>query len=201
MMRWLLTTVLVASAPALAAERWELVSRDEVLSLEVAEVPGSGFENVRVISSSPASPRVVIKALWGVASDTTPSPEVIRRDVLIDEAQVRRYYDVVRAPPASDRDYVIHESWREDESGAISMRFETVDDPKKPVTRELVRFGRVQGSFTASPRAGGGSTLTYLVYTDLGGSLPPWLTRGAQREAARKFVLEIRRRAEKAAAP
>jgi hypothetical protein len=38
--------------------------------------------------------------------------------------------------------------------------------------------------------------VTYEVYTELGGSLPAWLTKGAQRDAARTFVLEIRERAE-----
>jgi hypothetical protein len=140
-----------------------------------------------------------MKALWGVATDTTPSPEVVRREVLVDEAQVRRYYDVVHAPPASDRDYVMHEVWTQDEAtGAVTMQFGSVDDPRKPVTSSLVRFGKVEGTVSAAPRAGGGSALTYRVYTDLGGALPAWLTKGAQREAARKFILEIRRRAEKA---
>ena len=79
------------------------------------------------------------------------------------------------------------------------MNFATVNDPGKPVTSALVRFGKVTGRFTAAPRAEGGSDLTYVIFTDLGGDIPAWLTRGAQREAARKFVLEIRRRAEEEA--
>ena len=201
-MRWFPVSVLLFSLKALAGEPWHVVGTEDGLTLEVQAVEGSGFENLRVTTTSAASPRVVIKALWGVASDTTPSPEVVHREVLIDEAQVRRYYDVVHPPPAADRDYVMHESWAEDEAtGAVAMRFASVSDPRKPVTEALVRFGRVEGSFTASPRPDGGSAITYLIFTDLGGAIPAWLTRGAQRDAARKFVLEIRRRAEKAPAP
>ena len=78
------------------------------------------------------------------------------------------------------------------------MRFWTVDDPKRPASEALVRFAKVSGSVSATPRPGGGSTLRYVVFTDLGGSLPAWITVGPQRDAARAFLLEIRRRAEKA---
>jgi hypothetical protein len=193
--------MLVAGGSALAAEPWEVVSQRDEVTLEVQRVPGSGFENVRVTGVTSATPRVVMKALWGVATDTTLSPEVVRREVLLDEAQTRRYYDVVHAPPASDRDYVVHEHWAEDDAGVITMPFGMVDDARKPVTPALVRFGKVEGTVTASPRPEGGASLTYVIFVDLGGALPAWLTRGPQREAARKFVLELRRRAEKASTP
>jgi hypothetical protein len=175
---------------------WARVSDRDGLKLEVQDVPGSGFENVRVTSTTKAVPRVFMKALWGVATDSSSSPEVVRREVMLDEEHARTYYDVIHAPPASDRDYVMHEEWAEDERQVVTMNFATLNDPSKPVTKALVRFGKIVGSFTAAPRAAGGSDLTYVVYTDLGGDIPAWLTRGAQREAARKFVLEIRRRAE-----
>ena len=190
----LLTALLLLQAPSTGP--WERLSQRDGLTLEVQGVPGSGFENVRVTCATSATPQAFIKALWGVAQDTTPSPEVVRRDVLIDEAQVRRYYDVVHPPPASDRDYVMHETWDE-VAGVTALHFESVSDPSKPVSRDLVRFGKVAGSFSAAPRPDGGSALTYVIFTDLGGSIPAWLTRGAQRDAAKKFVLEIRRRAEK----
>jgi hypothetical protein len=174
---------------------WERLFERDGVTLEVQTVPGSGFENVRVTSTTTASPQAFIKALWGVATDSSASPEVVRREVLLDEARERLYYDVVHPPPASDRDYVMHETWAED-AGVTTLHFVTVSDPRKPVTKDLVRFGRVAGSFSAAPRAGGGSTLTYVIFTDLGGSIPAWLTRGAQRDAAKKFALEIRRRAE-----
>lgn len=175
---------------------WVRINERDGLKLEVQDVAGTGFENVRVTATTKAAPRVFMKALWGVATDSSASPEVTRREVLEDEEHFRTYYDVVHAPPASDRDYVMHEVWREDRAGIITMDFDTVDVPSKPVTKELIRFPKITGTFTIAPRAEGGSDLTYVVFTDLGGDLPAWLTRGAQREAARKFVLEIRRRAE-----
>jgi hypothetical protein len=190
--------MVVLAGVALAEEPWATISKEQGVTLEAQAVPGSGFENLRVTCASHVSPRAFIKALWGVASDTTPNPQVVHREVLIDEVQVRRYYDVVHAPPASERDYVMHQAWSEEEAtGAVTMRFGSVDDRRKPVTAGLVRFGRIVGSVSATPRPQGGSTLSYVVFTDLGGALPAWISRGPQREAAKRFLLEIRRRAEK----
>lgn len=191
-----LALVVLGAEPA--EKRWERVSDRDGLLLEVQEVAGSGFENVRITCTTSVPPREFLKTLWGAASDTSTNPEVVRREVLIDEERERRYYDLVHAPPASDRDYVMHKQWTEDERQVITMTFASVSDPKKPVTKELVRFGKVKGSFSAAPLASGGAELTYVIFTDLGGALPAWLTRGAQRESARKFVLELRRRAEDA---
>jgi hypothetical protein len=188
--------VLVLLVGAEPGTPWARISDRDGLKLEVQDVPGSGFENVRITCTTRAPPRVFMKALWGVATDRSASPEVIRREVLLDEERARTYYDVVHAPPASDRDYVMHEEWTEDDRQVVTMNFATVNDPGKPVTSALVRFGKITGRLTAAPRAEGGSDLTYVIFTDLGGDIPAWLTRGAQREAARKFVLEIRRRAE-----
>lgn len=191
-----LVLVLLGAQPE--APRWERVSDRDGVRVEVQAVAGSGFERIRVSCATRAEPAVFMRALWGKATDSSASPEVVKRVVLIDEERVRRYWDLVHAPPASDRDYVLHEDWSFDERQAVTLRFATVDDPAKPVTPDLVRFGKIEGSFGAVPRPGGGSDLTYVVYTDLGGAIPAWLTRGAQREASRKFALEIRRRAEAA---
>jgi hypothetical protein len=201
-MRWILACMLVLGAAAQADEPWVTRSEADGVRLETRPVAGSAFETVRVSCGTSASPRAFIKALWGVASDTSTSPEVKRREVLVDEAQERRYYDVVHPPPASDRDYVMHERWAEDEAtGNITMRFVTVSDERKPVTSAYVRFGKVEGEVSAQKRPTGGSELTYVVFMDLGGSMPAWLTRGAQRDAAKKFLLEIRRRAEQGPTP
>jgi len=196
-MRWLLASMLALGSAAFAeGAAWQVRSDADGVQLETQEVAGSAYENVRVTCTSRASPRGFMAALWGKATDSSPSPEVVKRDVLLDEAQERRYYDVVHAPPASDRDYVMHERWAEDEGGTITMHFATLTDERKPITAARVRFGKVAGTATIAPAPGGGSAITYVVFTDLGGTIPAWLTRGAQREAAKKFVLEIRHRAE-----
>lgn len=194
-----LALVVLGAEPG--GKKWERVNERDGAVLEVQEVAGSGFENIRVTCTTKVSPQDFLKALWGKAADTSANPEVVRREVLIDEEKVRRYWDLVRAPPASDRDYVLHKEWAEDERKAITMTFTTVDDPKKPPSKDLVRFGKVAGRFVAAPRPSGGSELTYVIFTDLGGAIPAWLTRGAMRESARKFVLELKRRAEAEARP
>lgn len=192
-----LVLLLLGADPA--EKKWERVNERDGAVLEVQEVAGSGFENIRVTCTTKVSPQDFLKTLWSTAADISTNPEVKKREVLIDEEKVRRYWDLVRAPPASDRDYVLHKEWAEDERQVITMTFTTVDDPKKPPSKELVRFGKVAGRFVAAPRPEGGSELTYVIFTDLGGAIPAWLTRGAMRESARKFVLELKRRAEEAA--
>jgi len=55
---------------------------------------------------------------------------------------------------------------------------------------------KVKGSCTIEP-SGSGSTVTYVIFTDLGGSIPSWISKGAQRDAAIEWLQVMQQRGEK----
>lgn len=178
------------------SDGWTRVSTEGDLTLWVQAVPGSSHERVRVTTATRATPTAFMDALWGKLEDRSLNPEVVKRDILEDGALQRRYWDVVRAPPVSDRDYVMQASRSLDEkSGVYSHAFETVRDERKPERPDMVRM-TVKGSCVVTPREGGGSDVVYEVFTDVAGSIPAFLARGPGRKSALQFIREVKRRAE-----
>jgi hypothetical protein len=172
---------------------WQRELEEDGLVVESQQVEGSAFENLRVTGTTTATPEQFMKAWWGKATDSSASPEIIRRELFVDQEDERLYWDQIHAPPASDRDYVMHLSKRREDNGAQALRFESVDDPRKP-KGDLVRM-KLEGALTATP-TDKGARIVYVVHTDLGGAIPAFFARGAQRRSALGLVREIRRRAE-----
>src|SRR5581483_8832127 len=174
---------------------WRKVSDDDGFVLEAQDVDGSSFENLRVTCATTASPERFITALWGKAQDSSASPEVVKREVFVDEPRERLYHDVIRTPIVSDRDFVMHEAITVDNDGTWTMKFDNVSDARAPEKDGVVRMPKCLGTVVASP-APGGAKVVYTVFTDVGGAVPAVLTRGSQRKAAVTWLKEIRRRAE-----
>jgi hypothetical protein len=179
---------------------WRKLSDDDGFTLEAQDVDGSSFETLRVTCSTKATPEGFITALWGKAKDSSASPEVVQRDVFVDEARERLYHDVIRTPIVSDRDFVMHEVITVSDDGTWTMKFDNVSDKRAPEKDGIVRMPKCLGTVAASP-APQGAKIVYTVFTDVGGAVPAVLTRGSQRKAAVTWLKEIRRRAEEKKAP
>ena len=193
----LLYAAAVMAIFANSSEPWSTVSTENGLTMSVQPVKGSSHENVRVTLTTTAPPTVFMDALWGSLDDRTQNPEVVKREVFEDGVSSRRYWDMVRAPPASDRDYVMQASRLLDEAtGAYRHDFETVSDPRKPVKSNVVRM-TVRGRCTVTPRTSGGSDVVYEIFTDIGGSIPAFLARGPARKSALQMLRDVKKRAEK----
>ncbi len=173
-----------------ADNNWEKLSEEDGLVLEVQPISGSMLENLRVTGTTRASPEDFIKAWWGSAKDFSASPEIVKREIFLDDENERLYWDQIRASPASDRDYVMSLKKK-----GNTVEFQSVDDKRKPTSNDFVRMN-LRGSVTAAPDPKG-ARITYVVFTDIGGLVPPAFARGAQRKASFNLVREIRRRAEK----
>ena len=180
-----------------SADAWSTVSTEDGMTLAVQPVSGSSHERIRVTTTTKATPAAFIDALWGKLEDRSLNPEVVKRDILEDGETARVYWDLIRSPPVTDRDYVMRSSRALDEAtGVYTHRFETVSDARKKEREDIVRMV-VKGSCTATPRQGGGSDVVYEVFSDVKGNIPAFLARGPGRKSALQFIREVKRRAEK----
>ncbi len=191
----LLFAVLAADKP------WQKQDEDDGLLLEAQAVEGSPYQNLRVTGHSTASVDVFAKAWWGKAQDTSANSSISSREVLLDEENERRFYDVVHVPVASDRDYVLHVvKSKNEETGVVTIKFTSVSDERKPITPQRVRM-KVESLVVFTPDPAGGSNVVYTVFTDIGGSLPAIFARGPTRKGTLEFAKELRRRAQAAGTP
>ncbi len=184
-------------AVALAAEpSWERQAEEDGLVLDVQKVQGSPFERVRVSGTTKASPEIFWTTWWGKVRDSSASPEVVKREVIVDEEYERIYWDLVSAPLIADREYVMKMTRRREEAnGAFSVRFQTVADARKPPRDGSVPL-KLEGSMVVAPEPKGGSHFEYVMFTDVGGSVPAVFARGALRKSSLSLSKENRRRAE-----
>ncbi|MBL8951807.1 MAG: hypothetical protein JNK82_13580 [Myxococcaceae bacterium] len=179
-----------------ATDGWEQIAEEDGLVLSEQGVAGSRFDRVRVTGTTRASAEAMADVWWGKAEDLTSTPEVTKREVMRDDTNDRLYWDLISAPPISDRDYVMRETRRRDPAtGVVTIVYKSVDDARKPSSTH-VRMS-LEGSFTATPLPNGGCTFTYQMHTDVGGSVPAVLTRGPQRKSALGLARENRRLAER----
>jgi hypothetical protein len=95
----------------------------------------------------------------------------------------------------SDRDYVLHVKLVQPaQSGRCEITFESVEDPDHPKLPGVVRIS-LHGRWTVTPAADGKSLLTYVVYSDPGGGVPPLFAKSGQRDASIELVKRILARA------
>ena len=117
-----------------------------------------------------------------------------KREVIRDTANERVYYDQVRTPVVSDRDYTIAiraPSRPTPRASASQLIYETANELGPPVRPGFVRIPNIHGSWTAESDGKGGTRMTYLNFSDPGGSLPAFLAHGAQVDNVAATVVKL----------
>lgn len=197
------TFLATAQSTALAEEPWQPVpvkgDNHEGISVEKRVVPGSKFLEYRARASTKVSPQVVLRGLWSGLSEP-PQGTVRKRDVIRKSDTELVFYDQVKTPVVSDRDYTMRIAQSKDEkSGALYVRFETANELGPPVASGFVRIPMVRGSWQIEPGEGGGAKLTYQCFSEPGGSIPAFMVRGAQQSQVVTDMRRILERAQRAA--
>jgi hypothetical protein len=167
-------------AAAAADEPWKSYSVKNGVTYERRAVAGSHFYEYRASTSVPAAPEAVLAGIWSGITEALP-PTVKKRVVLQRTDHEYVVYDQIRTPVVSDRDVTIriHKERRAD--GTLEVRFDSVNQLGPPPDPKFVRLPVVRGAWTIEAAAGG-SRLTYVCYSEPGGSIPAFLVRGAQQD-------------------
>lgn len=190
--RFVLTALFLTAV--LAASPWKAGRTIDGMKVELRDVKGSAFEEVKVSTVSALPLAALCDAVWG--RDAKLEGDFKKR-VVIRESEFERWtYEQVRVPLVADRDCVMHAQLvAPAQSGRCEVKFEDGSDPAFPPAPRHVRVGAVRGRWTLEPAAGGKTEVTYVVYSEPGGGVPAWLARGGQRDAAVAFMKTILARA------
>jgi hypothetical protein len=120
-----------------------------------------------------------------------------KKQELLRETRTERWtYEQIAVPVVSDRDYVMHVKLEQGAStGHCLVSFETEDDPARPPVRGFVRIPVIRGHWDVFPIGEGKVSVQYRIFSEPGGGVPAFLTRGSQRSAAVDFMKIILSRA------
>lgn len=183
----------VPPAPDSNTSPWQRYKVKRGIMVERRQVSGARFFEYRVIFNSPVPPLKVLDPLWKHATET-PSA-IKKREVLRQTENEILFYDQIRAPVVSDRDYtmIVHKLVAAD-GLSCQLVYETANHLGPPVQPKLVRIPAIRGSWTVESDGSGGSRLTSITYSDPGGSIPPIFVHGAQADSVIDSVLRLQAR-------
>jgi hypothetical protein len=196
-MRTLPLVLLVAAAPALAGEKpWRADGTVGGMKVELREVEGSKFDEVRVTTTSTVGLQKLCDAIYAKNVGAKAEGNFKKRVVLRETETERWTYEQIAVPVVSDRDYVVHVRLVQPaSSGRCEVDFQSEDDPAYPPAAGHVRLKSVRGHWLVLPVEGGGVSVAYTVFSDPGGAVPAFLAKGSQRNAAVDFMKTILARA------
>ncbi len=212
-----LVGVLLATAALAASAQAEepfqpCANTADGITLERRAVPGSKFYEYRATAVAMATPEVVLRSIWNGNTEQLPAT-VKQRTVLSTSDTTMLFYDQIKTKVVSDRDYTLRFTWqRNPQTGVIEVPFVTANELGPAPAPGHVRVPIIRGDWIITPipaaaaaeaaktasaaavsgesAAAAATRITYLCYSEPGGSIPAFMARGAQQD---QVLIDIRR--------
>jgi hypothetical protein len=199
MQRAIVVLVLLA-AGAMADDGWERVDVEDGITIEARDVEGSSIHEVRATAHVDVPPAAIAAVLWSYQDHASFVPRLRHAEVVRDAGDERIVYEQIELPLLKDRDVVLRVRREIDPAtGAIDVRSTAITGEGPPESSRFVRVRTSSGHWRFAP-AGGGTDVTYVIRSDVGGAVPAWIVNRAQREAVPDLVRALMARARSDAA-
>jgi hypothetical protein len=177
---------------ALAADDgWKECGHKDGVIIEKRAVPGSRFVENRARGHIAMAPAAVLDHIWNGVPHEYP-PTVTKRILVSQAPQEMVIYDQIHTPVVSDRDLTtrLHKV-ADPQKGIFEIRFESASDVGPPPDSHYVRLTKVHGAWHIESDGGGGSNVSYQVYSEPGGSVPAFLVRGTLQDETLKELERV----------
>jgi hypothetical protein len=123
---------------------------------------------------------------WGTRSKDHGGLKL--RKIVRESEDERVTYDHIDEPVVSSRDFALLTTRSREPGGACQIRFHAHNSEAPPSPRGFVRIEKLWGSWRFEPRADGKVQVSYTIFADAAGAVPPFLVHGTQAERARQTV-------------
>jgi hypothetical protein len=181
---------------------WQPDGVTQGVQIEHRDVPGSHFDELRLSTVSNLSVQSLCDAIYPKALPTKLERRFKKLELLRQTDTERWTYEQISVPVVSDRDYVMHATLDQPAStGHCAVSFATTDDASRPQAPGFVRIPVIRGHWDVFPLADGQVSVQYEIFSEPGGGVPAFLSRGSQRSAAVDFMKIILARASTPAPP
>jgi hypothetical protein len=191
-----LTLCLLTAAPAVPASleayladsaNWKKVETTDGLTVEGREVKGSVYQAYRVTTETPVDVESLCVAVYEWGTGGTDREGISLSKLLKGGEDERVVYTQVKQPVVSNRDYTMTVvRWRD--AGTCHIRFFTTNELGPTVPEGFVRMNDVWGGWDFVPAAPGKVGVSYVLFADPAGSIPPFMVHGSQRKSTRESV-------------
>lgn len=176
-----LALLILAAEPS---SEWKDEGSRHGIPIEGRQVPGSKFSEFRASMEIAGDANALCDSVFIWASSAGNSPEVSKRTVLEDRGDVRLVHDELKTPIVSDRAVTFLLTRKRPSPGLCTLEAH-VDSTKAPkIPDSFVRITKMDTSWRFEPGTSGKTKVTFAIFVDPAGSVPPFLTYGAQRNAA-----------------
>ncbi len=175
---------------------WEQVTDKDGVRVERRTIAQLSLPEIRATTHAPYSPEQIFKVVW----DTPSYPSFVRYSktmrVLRETERVngreRIIYQQNAVPIIKMRECTVRSWYERDPSGAlIQIWWEQANALGPPPSSDFVRLEQNSGSWTLERTSDGGTDITYVIATEGGGSVPPWMVRRAQIDSTPDFLRTI----------
>ncbi len=185
-------------AGAEAGAEWKQESSSNGVVIHSRLRQGAQILEFKAVGEIEATPATVFAILDD--SDSYPSfmPYTAECRVLKREKNSVVAYQRLEVPLVSDRDYTLRSQnakWLGPDGAIYRIRWEPANDEGPAEKSGVARVNVCEGGWLLEPEGSGVTRATYSIYTDSGGTLPPFITNNGSRIAIRKVFDALRKRA------
>lgn len=190
--------LVLGPAPA-AAQKWEVVTREEGITITKRELPGRSFPIFRGVGDVDATIWEAMAILYDVPRYVDWQTNCTQAKVLKKVGEMEQFvYTRTYAPwPVADRDAVYHATVKVEfkPKFVVEVRFESARHEAAPPVKGVVRMDNTRGFFRLTELGPRKTHVDYHVDGDPGGMLPTWLAKMAVKKVPLDAIKGIRKRA------
>jgi hypothetical protein len=184
------------AVPADDGPPWHGDGLTDGVQVEHRDVPGSSFRELRLSLVTTVPVSQICEAVYPKVYPTTVEQRFKKRVLIRETATDRWTYEQISVPLVSDRDYVVHTKLEAPAStGQCSVSFVNAEDPAYPPTDGFVRIPVIRGRWDIFPIGDGKVSVQYRIFSEPGGGVPAFVSRGGQKSAAVDFMKIVLARA------
>lgn len=167
---------------------FERLEAKDGVTLEGRAIKGSPYWEYRVVTETPYPVPALCEHIYEWGTKGSDHPGVKLHKVLEDGADARVIYDQLEQPVVANRDYAMTVVRERQPEGECRIRFWVANHAAPARPDGFVRMDKLWGSWRFEPLPEGRSRLTYTLFADPAGSIPPFLVHGPQKSAAKDSV-------------
>ncbi len=181
-----------------AGGNWEKESSAKGVTIHSRLHEGSQIREFKAVGSIEAPPATVFSILDDSESYPSFMPYTSECRVLKRDKNSVVAYQRLEVPLVSDRDYTLRSQnakWNGPEGPVFRIRWEPANEEGPAEKTGVARVSVCEGGWLLEPDGAGATRATYSIFTDSGGTLPPFIANNGSRIAIRKVFEAIRKRA------
>jgi hypothetical protein len=159
-----------------------------VVSLDERAVAGSAYSEYRASTTTSSSVDTLCLAIFESGTRGSDSPGLKASRVLRDGEDERVIYQQIEQAVVSARDYAMTVVRKRLGEGRCGVRFKATNELAPALAKGVVRLSGLFGSWTFEPKPDGKTKVTYTMFIDLAGSVPPFLVHGSLKAAVKESL-------------